>query len=131
PTPTGFASEDEAFAAAEATYRAYVDALNDVNLSDPETFEPVYALTTGDANAAARKSFSQMHADGWTVRGTSDIALVELVSFNDEDNETKLAICVDVSKVVVEDSDGSPLAEDRPPIQSLSALARPEPSTPT
>ena len=28
PTPTGFASEAEAFEAAEATYRAYVDATN-------------------------------------------------------------------------------------------------------
>ncbi|MET0860918.1 MAG: hypothetical protein ABW091_07810, partial [Microbacterium sp.] len=51
PTPTGFATEDEAFAAAEETYRAYVDALNQVDLSDPETFEPVYAWTTGEANA--------------------------------------------------------------------------------
>ena len=36
PTPT-FANEDEAFAAAEATYRAYVDALNQVDLADPAT----------------------------------------------------------------------------------------------
>ena len=50
PTPL-FSSEEEAFAAAEATYRAYVDALNQVDLSDPETFEEVYAWTTGDANA--------------------------------------------------------------------------------
>ncbi len=50
-----FASEEEAFAAAEETYRAYVDALNQVDLSDPETFEAVYAWTTGDANADERK----------------------------------------------------------------------------
>src|SRR5688500_5990965 len=42
-TTHGFASEEEAFAAAEETYRAYVDALNQVDLSDPETFEPVLA----------------------------------------------------------------------------------------
>ncbi len=64
-TPS-FATEDEAFAAAEQTYRNYVDALNQVDLSDPATFEPVYAWTTGDANARARETFSQMHADGWT-----------------------------------------------------------------
>ncbi len=50
-----FSSEAEAFAAAEATYRAYVDALNQVDLSDPETFEAVYAWTTGDANATDRE----------------------------------------------------------------------------
>ena len=53
PSPSGpaFANEEAAFAAAEETYRAYVDALNQVDLSDPETFEAVYAWTTGDANA--------------------------------------------------------------------------------
>ena len=67
PTPTGFASEAEAFAAAEATYRAYVDALNQVDLSDPSTFEEVYRWTTGDANAAIRTSLSSMAAENWTV----------------------------------------------------------------
>ena len=62
-TPS-FATEDEAFAAAEQTYRNYVDALNQVDLSDPATFEPVYAWTTGDANAADRETVAQMHADG-------------------------------------------------------------------
>ena len=66
-----FANEEEAFAAAEETYRAYVDALNQVDLSDPETFEAVYAWTTGEANAGARKSLLEMHADGWTVTGAT------------------------------------------------------------
>ena len=61
PSPTGpvFANEEEAFAAAEETYRAYVDALNQVDLSDPETFEAVYAWTTGDANASERKTLTR------------------------------------------------------------------------
>src|SRR3546814_3928687 len=56
-TPTPL-SDAEAFAAAEETYRAYVDALNQVDLSDPATFEPVYALTTGDLNSQDRRNFS-------------------------------------------------------------------------
>jgi hypothetical protein len=40
PTPSAtalpFATDKEAFAAAEATYRAYVDAQNGVVISDPE-----------------------------------------------------------------------------------------------
>ena len=73
PSPSGpvFANEEEAFAAAEETYRAYVDALNQVDLSDPETFEAVYAWTTGEANASERKTLSQMHADGWHGFGRS------------------------------------------------------------
>src|SRR5688572_28357264 len=69
-----FATEEEAFAAAEETYRAYVDALNKVDLSDPETFEEVFAWTTGDANAHERETLSGMHADGWTVSGNTQIA---------------------------------------------------------
>lgn len=48
PTPTGFANEEEAFRAAEETYRAYVDALNEVDLADPATFEPLFVWTTGE-----------------------------------------------------------------------------------
>lgn len=60
PTPIALQSDlrnrGKAFAAAEG-YRAYVDVLNQVDLSDPATFEAVYAWTTGEANAGARKSF--------------------------------------------------------------------------
>ncbi len=71
PTPL-FSSEEEAFAAAEETYRAYVDALNQVDLSDPETFEEVYAWTTGELNASDRKGLSD-HADGGIVGGDSNV----------------------------------------------------------
>ena len=76
PSPSGpvFANEEEAFAAAEETYRAYVDALNQVDLSDPETFEAVYAWTTGDFNAdetGRRSRTCTLKAGG---EGTSEIA---------------------------------------------------------
>ncbi len=49
PTPTAaFASEEEAFAAAEEVYRAYIAASNDVDFQDPSTFEPLADYTTGD-----------------------------------------------------------------------------------
>ena len=120
PTPTGFASEAEAFAAAEETYRAYVDALNQVDLSDPDTFEAVYAWTTGEANAAARESFSQMHADGWTVGGQSTPTVVEGRSSADDADAVEVAVCVDVSEVtLVDPSNESVVAPDRRDIQSL------------
>lgn len=120
PTPTGFASEEEAFAAAEATYRAYVDALNQVDLSDPATFEPVYEWLTGDASDAARKSFSQMHADSWTVNGISRITLVDPVTISSDMQSATLAVCVDVSNVSVLDSNGDSLVTDRPDNQRLT-----------
>lgn len=107
PSPA-FSSEAEAFAAAEETYRAYVDALNQVDLSDPETFEDVYAWTTGDANAGARESFSQMHADGWTVTGTSGYSNFVGTDFDpgDSDETVKADVCLDVTNVDVLDAGG-------------------------
>ncbi len=75
PAPTtavSFSSEEEAFAAAEETYRAYVDALNQVDLSDPGTFEAVYAWTTGEANADERKvSHARCTRIDWSGSGSS------------------------------------------------------------
>lgn len=118
PTPT-FTSDDDAFAAAEATYRAYVDALNQVDLSDPATFEPVYAWTTGELNASDRQGLSSYHADGTSVTGSSRVNLVEPVHQSPIDNP-RVAVCLDVSSVEVVDSDGRSLvSEDRVDVQSL------------
>lgn len=101
-----FASEEEAFAAAEETYRAYVDALNEVDLADPETFEPVFALTTGEAHADIKKAFTQMHADGWTVTGRSVPQLVQPRTLTDDRSKATLDVCLDVSAVDVTDDAG-------------------------
>lgn len=119
PSPTGFASEEEAFAAAEETYRAYVDALNQVDLSDPETFEPVYALTTGNFHEDERKLFSEYHAEGYVVSGESTVALVEPLTWEKNVQTATLAACVDVSEVELVDSEGKSLVSpDRVDIQS-------------
>lgn len=124
PTPTGFASEEEAFAAAEATYRAYVDALNQVDLSDPSTFEDVYRWTTGDANAEARESFSQMHADGWTVSGISEVALAQPLSADDSTETVLIAVCLDVGAVDVRDASGdSVVSPSRGSVQTMTVSA--------
>lgn len=109
-------TEAEAFAAAEETYRSYVDALNEVDLSDPDTFETVYAWTTGDANTGARESFSQMHADGLTVGGESIVRNVSQISASD--SRTTIVACLDVAAVTLVDPSGeSTVAADRPDIQ--------------
>lgn len=107
PTP-GFTSETEAFAAAEKTYRAYVDALNEVDLSDPETFEAVYAWTTGEANAGARKSLTGMSANGWRVEGDSRFDGFNPLSIVGDGQATQVVaeLCLDVSLVDVFDDEG-------------------------
>ena len=134
PEPTsGFASEEEAFAAAEETYRAYVEALNHVDLSDPETFEDVYAWTTGEANAEIRTSLSKMHADSLTVSGRSVAAVVRPGSITGAARPTvELLVCLDVSSVGLVDPTGeSVVSPERPDTQSLTVTLVPSESTDT
>ncbi len=113
PSPTD--SDTAAFAAAEATYRAYVDALNAVDLSDPTTFEPVYALTTGDVQEADRRNLSQFNAEGVAVSGESVIMRVE---YNAQSRS--LHACLDVSTVALTAPDGTSLVDaERRDTQSL------------
>ena len=117
---TGFASDEEAFAAAEATYRAYVDALNRVDLADPRTFEPVYELTDGEANEKARSEFSFLQAKGLKVGGATRITRLE-VSPESAAESVVLLVCADVSQVTLINAAGeSEVSTDRPPVQPLS-----------
>jgi hypothetical protein len=126
-TAHAFATEEEAFAAAEQTYRAYVDALNQVDLSDPETFEPVFALTTGEANASARQTFSQMHADGLTVSGQTSFDNFNPMQYRNEGTMTLVesALCLDVAEVIVLDKAGNSVVPgerlDRQPVEVVFA----------
>ncbi|MGV9192865.1 hypothetical protein ACQ143_00760 [Microbacterium sp. MC2] len=119
PTPTGFASEAEAFAAAEETYRAYVEAGNQVDLSDPATFEPLFAWTTGELNELDRKSYSEFHAEQVTMTGAASLVRTQPLAMTE--SVVTLAACVDVSDVVFFNSDGSTrTSPDRNPMQSVT-----------
>jgi hypothetical protein len=119
-TTPALTSEEEAFAAAEETYRAYVDALNQVDLSAPETFEPVFALTTGEFESTERTNLSTMHADGWAVNGESLIRHLEPQSASPDFSSVELIACIDVTSVqLVDETGASMVGDDRPPIQSL------------
>lgn len=134
PTPTAvFSSEEEAFAAAEETYRAYVEALNDVDLTEPSTFEPLFAWTTGTLNSETRKTFSEMHADGWVVDGTTLLPLVKPTMADGGDfSVVEVAVCQDVSGVSVVDAEGrSVVSADRPGVQSMLATLVEAPESPT
>ena len=121
PSPTGFASEAEAFAAAEATYRAYIDALNQVDLSDPATFEPFFGLTNGDLNASDRETFSGYHAEG--VTKTGDVEVTQVLGAAWSEPIATLQVCYDVSDVAIVDSQGESLVTDRrPDVQSLDVM---------
>jgi hypothetical protein len=129
-TPPVFASEEEAFAAAEETYRAYVDALNNVDLSDPATFEDVYVWTTGDANANERENLTRMHADGWAVSGATRVAWFEGREVAGE--EIVAFACADVSSIDVRNERGeSMVAADRAERYTLELILVESASTAT
>lgn len=115
PTTATTPSPADSDAAAEATYRAYVDALNAVDLADPSTFEPVYALTTGEVQEADRRNLTRYNAEDVTLSGASII-----ISLNHDAESRLLQACLDVSAVELTAPDGASLVDpDRRAIQSL------------
>lgn len=122
PTPTPlFASEEEAFAAAEATYRAYVGALNSVDMANPQTFEPVFATLTGSAVASTKKTFSEFHSQNFHLTGETSFDSFEGVSADLEQGQLIVLLCLDVSQVDLRNAEGDSLITpdrvDRQPMQ--------------
>ncbi len=123
PSPTGFTSEAEAFAAAEQTFRDYIDASNGVVLSDPGTFERLFALSTGDQNAFDRKRLSNYHADGYVSTGETIIVATADQAWDPASGMTTLGVCLDVSDVDIKNSSGESIVSvDRPDRQTLSVI---------
>lgn len=133
PTPTSmFSTEEEAFAAAEATYRAYVDALNQVDLSDPETFEALFGWTDGELNALDRRQFSEWHAQGLRKTGEARVRTVAGTEWDAEAGLIQIDACYDVSDVDLRDAQGiSIVSTERPPEQELAITLTSAHSTPT
>lgn len=119
PTPTpAFASEEEAFAAAEATYRAYTAASNDTDLHDPRSFESVYQWLRGEALSAAKENYSNFNASGISRTGDTTFDSFTRVSYDEELVTARL--CLDVSDVELLDANGvTAVPADRPPRQAL------------
>lgn len=122
PTPTAaFASEEEAFAAAEETYRAFTSRLNEVDTSDPTTFEPLFALSSGEFEKADREAYSTMHAEGLIVDGDTKILSFQGSKAVSPFTVVVADVCLDVRAVTVVDADGaSHVDPDRPDVYALS-----------
>lgn len=115
PTPTAaFASEEEAFAAAEEVYRDYMEAFNLVDLRDPSTFDPLFQYSTGEYLSSEKESLSQLHAEGRLRGGAIKIVSFEGIDYTSSDSVEAIT-CNDVSETTFTDSEGSNLVpEDRP-----------------
>ncbi len=123
PTPSAvFASEEEAFKAAEETFAAYNEAFNmakaGANL-EPD-LEPVLVWLTGDMERATRKMLSEHQAEGLRLVGSSATNSFSLEEIDLEVGTVVAHVCEDVSAVDLVDGQGdSRVAAGRPDVQSL------------
>jgi len=120
PSSSGFTSDAEAFAAAEATYRAYVDALNQVDLADPTTFEPVFAWSGGSLEEADRQSFETARENGLIIGGDFRVVTTSGVDWDRYTGSVRLHACLDVSATEITGAAGNrQQGEDREPRVAL------------
>lgn len=107
-TPTAaFASEEEAYAAAEEVYRAYNDALNERRAmtagADPQRYLTGSALE-GDIDTARLLSSADLHATGIAtieafIRESADLSIGAAT--------VTAVVCIDVSAISLLDGSGA------------------------
>jgi hypothetical protein len=110
PTPTGFADEAAAFAAAEATYRAYVDALNE-RRKDPDYSPPPEQFLSGAALKSDAEARRQLAGAGLSIVGESTVERVIPGAF-EPSGAVSITVCLDSSGTTVIDGEGT----DRTPL---------------
>lgn len=131
-TPAVFPDEQAAFAAAERTYRAYVDALNDVDVADRDSWDQVFVYTRGDQQTTDRLGFNQYYTEGLSVTGDTVIALLQPSTWSESRGVATLAVCVDISGVDLLDADGrSIVPPERTTVQSLDVTLLSADDSPT
>jgi len=120
PTPTPvFASEEEALAAAEEAYAAYL-AISDLIASeggaDPERLAP---YVTEDWLSHEINSFDQFRESGNHLQGFSDLISVDLQQYSDR--KVLVLTCVSYLQAPIYDADGQNVTPiDRPDRASLT-----------
>jgi hypothetical protein len=129
PTPTAtpiFASEEEALAAAEEAYGAYLEMSNLISSeggADPERIAP---FAVGDLYESALDGFQTLRDNRWHTVGDSVLLSAELQYFDTTGGAEQVVatyVCVDVSRVDVIDSTGaSVVSADRPSLQGFEVF---------
>lgn len=122
PSPSGpvFANEDEAFAAAEETYRAYVDALNG-RRSDPRSDPDPQTFLIGEALEVDIETQQQLHQQGLTLVGTTAITSVQSLAAQPNTGHVQLEVCLDSTETrVLNDGGDDVTPADRAPISLIT-----------
>jgi len=121
PTPTAaFASEEEAFTAAEEVYREYTDAVNEERAGDTNA-DPLSFLV-GAALDGSLDTSNKLQAQGIHIVGDSDVLSFagQVLEIHEREATIRAHICLDVSATSVIDSSGSDVTPgDRPGVIPL------------
>ncbi|MFJ4165482.1 hypothetical protein ACIPY5_07990 [Microbacterium sp. NPDC089698] len=119
PTPTPlFASEAEAFKAAERVFRDYVTAENALQGGDQSAKPELYL--TGDALSRDIESKRASKANGTKVEGATKIARFTGESAGLANGAVRAAVCLDVSTTKILSSQGEDITPgSRPTLVSL------------
>jgi hypothetical protein len=114
-----FASDEEALAAAEAAYAAYLEvsaAILSQGGADPER---LLLVATTDIYKSESDSFKEFADSGWRSEGTSFVDTVSLQFVDNFADEGQTAVsvyaCLDVSTTDVFDSSGASIVSDGRP----------------
>lgn len=119
PAATRFASEEEAFAAAEELYRSHVDGLNAYHAGD-STYDPGRYLS-GEALQEEKDVLQQMAELNLTVEGAVVVHSLARASFEEEAGAVTVGLqsCLDYSGTRILDSTGKDVTPER---ENLIAL---------
>ncbi|MDZ8202606.1 hypothetical protein RZO50_13885 [Microbacterium sp. SSW1-59] len=110
PTPTGFASEAEAFAAAEATYRAYVDATNAAR-ADPSHSPSPESFLRGEALEDEIEAARQLTDLGLSISGETVVSEVRPKILSQD--RVAIEVCLDSSRTRLIDQEGTDVTPSR------------------
>ena len=123
PTPTpAFSSDEEAFAAAEKTYRAYVDALNARHANAAATPPPTDFLI-GQALESELETQRVLAEQKRSIVGDAKMTRFAGTDFANDLGAVTAVACLDVSSSRVVDSEGTDVTpSDRPPVLALELV---------
>jgi hypothetical protein len=112
PTPTAaFSSEEEAFAAAEETYRAYVDATNSRRV-DPSAQPSPFDFLTGDALESDIDAETLQRQHGLQIVGPTFVVDVRGLDYASPTGSVRISVCIDVAQARVVDESGNDVTPD-------------------
>lgn len=106
PATLVFETEEEAYAAAEGVYRAYLDGYNEVEYSDPDAYSKIEQFVTAHYADAEQTGISTGRADGITKVGEFIPVWFRGVEYS-ENGDVVAVACDDISNAARFNADGT------------------------